>query len=178
MLGYDLTSSADAGMGTYRNNIAFTRTATSSASGADAANNTWNLTSVSVTSADFLSIDTAGIAGPRKLDGSLPDVRFLHLAAGSDLIDKGVNVSLPFAGIAPDLGAFESGATATQSPGNRFIIGHPDDAIGGMAPVIGIFDLRGRSVPGGQTGALAGPFVFLKRNSDAGLSTWLAVRVR
>jgi parallel beta-helix repeat protein len=176
MLGYNLTSGTDAGMGTYRNNIAFTRTATSSASGADAANNTWNLTSVSVTAADFQSTDTAGVSGPRKPDGSLPEMNFLHLAAGSDLIDKGINVSLPFAGTAPDLGAFESGATAVRAPGNRFVIVRSDDAIGGIVPVIRVFDLRGRSVPGGLTGAPAGPFV---QHPDAGLSApRLAVRVR
>jgi hypothetical protein len=178
MLGYNLTTSADAGMGIYRNNIAFTGTAVSNASGADAANNSWNMTSVSVTSADFLSIDTVGVSGPRKPDGSLPDVRFLHLATGSDLIDKGVNVSLPYSGNAPDLGAFESGATAIKLPGNRFVIGHPDEAISAIVPVIRVFDLKGRSVPEGLTGASAGPFVFLERNSDVGLSTRLTVRVR
>jgi hypothetical protein len=38
----------------------------------------------------------------------LPDVDFLHLASGSDLIDGGVDVGLDFDGSAPDLGAFES----------------------------------------------------------------------
>jgi hypothetical protein len=33
---------------------------------------------------------------------------FMRLAAGSDLINAGVNVGLPFNGAAPDLGAFES----------------------------------------------------------------------
>jgi len=44
---------------------------------------------------------------PRKADGSLPDVNFFHLNSSSKLIDKGVNVGLPFNGTAPDLGAFE-----------------------------------------------------------------------
>jgi len=34
----------------------------------------------------------------------------LRLAAGSDLIDAGTNVGLPFNGTAPDLGAFETGS--------------------------------------------------------------------
>jgi hypothetical protein len=33
----------------------------------------------------------------------------MHLAAGSDLIDAGVNVGLTFMGTAPDLGCFETG---------------------------------------------------------------------
>jgi len=69
--------------------------------------NSW-LAPFTVTDDDFISVDTTGISGARKPDGSLPDVDFLHLAAGSDLIDAGVNVGLPFIGSAPDLGAFES----------------------------------------------------------------------
>ena len=70
--------------------------------------NSWQSPFV-VTNADFISIDTLGVRGPRKSDGSLPDIEFLHLAAGSDLIDAGTDVGLPFSGIAPDLGAFETG---------------------------------------------------------------------
>jgi hypothetical protein len=36
----------------------------------------------------------------------------MHLTAGSDLIDAGVSVGLPYAGTAPDLGCFETGLTA------------------------------------------------------------------
>lgn len=61
-----------------------------------------------VTNDDFVTIDTSGVRGPRKNDGSLPDINFLHLTAGSDLIDAGTDVGLPYSGIAPDLGAFET----------------------------------------------------------------------
>ena len=50
----------------------------------------------------------AGMASARQADGSLPVLPFLRLAAGSPLIDRGVNVGLPYNGAAPDLGAFES----------------------------------------------------------------------
>jgi hypothetical protein len=60
-----------------------------------------------VSNADFISIDTVGARGPRKPDGSLPDVNFMHLAEGSDLIDGGQDVGLVFSGTAPDPGAFE-----------------------------------------------------------------------
>ncbi len=63
-----------------------------------------------VTNDDFISTDTAGVRGTRKSDGSLPDVEFMHLATGSDLIDAGTDVGLPFNGSAPDLGAFETGS--------------------------------------------------------------------
>ncbi len=61
-----------------------------------------------VTAEDFLSLDADLAAAARKPDGSLPDIDFLHLAVGSDLIDAGVDVGLPFNGKAPDLGAFET----------------------------------------------------------------------
>ena len=51
--------------------------------------------------------------GPRKADGSLPDVDFLKLKEGSRAIDKGEDVGFPFTGTAPDLGAFEYGVQTT-----------------------------------------------------------------
>ncbi len=57
---------------------------------------------------DFLSLDPTGIDGPRKSDGSLPDLRFLYPSQKSQLIDAGIDVGLPYTGKAPDLGAFES----------------------------------------------------------------------
>lgn len=62
---------------------------------------------VAITAADFLGLDEADLVKPRQPNGELPDVPFLHLAPGSDAIDAGVNVGLPFRGAAPDLGAFE-----------------------------------------------------------------------
>ena len=72
------------------------------------ATNSWVMNSP-ITSLDFESIDTTGISGPRKEDGSLPDVAFMHLNSESTMIDKGTDVGLPFNGTAPDLGAFEYG---------------------------------------------------------------------
>jgi len=46
-------------------------------------------------------------SAPRQADGSLPDNGFARLVAGSDLIDAGVDVGLPYCSSAPDLGAFE-----------------------------------------------------------------------
>lgn len=69
--------------------------------------NSW-LSSVVVTADDFLSLDVNLASAPRQPDGSLPDIAFLHLADGSDLIDAGVDLGFPFKGDAPDLGAFES----------------------------------------------------------------------
>jgi hypothetical protein len=121
MLGYDLSTGAGTGMGIYRNNIAYLGTATTNATGADASFNSWDISGLTVAASDFLSVDTTGIYGPRKADGSQPDVKFMHLAAGSHCIDKGVDVGLPFTGAAPDLGAYEYGA-ATQA------VEHPQTA--------------------------------------------------
>lgn len=80
-------------------------------------NNSW-LSPFVVTSDDFRSLDTTNVSGPRKADGSLPDIDYMHLAAGSDLIDAGVDVGLAYASPAPDLGCFETGLSAIQDVGS------------------------------------------------------------
>jgi len=71
--------------------------------------NSWD-SNFSVDDSDFISVDTTGISGTRQADGSLPEIEFMHLASGSDLINAGIDLGLPFMGIAPDLGAFETNA--------------------------------------------------------------------
>ena len=71
------------------------------------ATNSWT-NPFSVDATDFISIDTTGVRGPRKPDGSLPDLPFMRLASGSDLINAGTDVGIPYEGPAPDLGAFET----------------------------------------------------------------------
>lgn len=67
-----------------------------------------------VTADNFLSLDINLAAAPRQADGSLPNIDFLHLAPGSDLIDAGVDLGMPFNGTAPDLGAFEGKQVQTR----------------------------------------------------------------
>jgi pectate disaccharide-lyase len=74
--------------------------------GSVVSNNSWQ--GFTVTAADFLSLDDAVAVGSRQADGSLPATTFLHLAPSSGLIDKGIDVGLPFLGAAPDLGAYEA----------------------------------------------------------------------
>lgn len=93
-----------------KNNVAFTPNTVSMGASTQHTYNSWNL-GVTVNSADFLSLDFSGAAGMRDADGSLPSSDFLRLADGSDLIDKGVDVGIPFSGSAPDLGAFENDKT-------------------------------------------------------------------
>lgn len=75
-------------------------------------NNSWQ-NGLVVSNADFASVDGTQLSLPRKADGSLPDITFLHLASGSDLIDAGVDVGTSFSGSAPDLGAFETQSGST-----------------------------------------------------------------
>ncbi len=72
----------------------------------DISHNTWNL-GVDASAEDFTSLNIDQLLAPRKSDGSLPDVDFMLLVSGSDLIDKGIDVGLPFKGSAPDPGTFE-----------------------------------------------------------------------
>ena len=88
-------------------------------------NNTWLSTvdwpgwelnpAYSVTNADFISLDYMQLFAARKSDGSKPDVTFMRLADGSDLIDGGYDVGLTYNGSAPDLGAWEYGTYETSS---------------------------------------------------------------
>jgi len=72
-------------------------------------NNSWdNPPGVRITDASFISTDSSGLAGPRRSDGSLPDLDFLKLASGSPAVDAGTkSTGLPYKGKAPDLGAYE-----------------------------------------------------------------------
>jgi len=114
MLGIN-SSGAAVGLGTLRNNIAYGGTLSSNMSGTDASANSWNL-NVTMSDAQFQSVSDTGWDAARQADGSLPALSNLHLAANSTLIDKGVNVGLPYNGSAPDLGAFETGTSASASP--------------------------------------------------------------
>ncbi|MFL5304281.1 MAG: right-handed parallel beta-helix repeat-containing protein [Polyangia bacterium] len=98
-----------------RNNIGFPNK-NANMTGVDTAANTWDL-NITPSTADFASVDDADFMGPRQADGSLPDIPFMKLKAGSQMIDKGKDVMLPFAGAAPDLGAYEYGATTATGAG-------------------------------------------------------------
>jgi MYXO-CTERM domain-containing protein len=105
-----------------RNNLGYPNK-NSNMTGVDTAFNAWDL-SLTPADKDFASvadpsvsgtgasIEDSGALGPRQADGSLPEIDFLKLAAGSQMIDKGKDVGLPFVGAAPDLGAYEFGAVA------------------------------------------------------------------
>ncbi|MCU0378774.1 MAG: hypothetical protein MUC78_11010, partial [Bacteroidales bacterium] len=80
--------------------------------------NTQSNPAFSISDKDFISLDTTQLRRQRKADGSLPDITFLKLKEGSDLIDAGVNLGLPYSGNAPDLGyaEYESGSVIIPTP--------------------------------------------------------------
>jgi len=78
-------------------------------------------------------------------------VDFLKLAAGSQMIDKGTNVQLPFVGAAPDLGAYEYGATGGTPTGGVTGAGGTT-ATGGATGAAGATGTGGKSGSGGTTG--------------------------
>ncbi|WP_243473809.1 Ig-like domain-containing protein [Winogradskyella sp. MH6] len=82
------------------NNDGFSATTT------DITSNGWQ-NGITTNASDFIAVDIDLLASPRNEDGSLPDINFLKLVSGSDLIDAGEDVGLPFNGSAPDIGAFE-----------------------------------------------------------------------
>src|SRR5262245_15500742 len=150
-----LADGTTANVGILRNNIAFSGTALASGTGSmvDTAYNSWDTAlGVSVSSADFQSTSIAGMDGPRQADGSLPCLPFMRLAPGSDLIDKGQNVSLPFSGSAPDLGAFEYGPCPSSSGTGG--AGGAAEGAGGAAG--GGAGGAGRGGAGGATGQGSG----------------------
>jgi hypothetical protein len=124
--------------------------------------NSW-MAPFSVSEEDFISIDTTGVRGPRKDDGSLPDINFLRLAENSDLVNTGTDIGLPYNSIAPDLGAFESDFTTSiesdksvipqtyllsQNYPNPF---NPETIINYQLPVAGrvqlkIYDILGKEI--------------------------------
>ena len=89
-----------------KNSCSFGAYGSTNATEVDITNNSWQ-NGIVVSEDDFLSTDYSELLASRKEDGSLPDVNFFHLNSDSDLIDKGIDVGLPYNGSAPDIGVFE-----------------------------------------------------------------------
>ena len=81
-------------------------------------NNSWDIP-LTMTDADFASVDTTGMTAPRQADGSFPDNSFynyfLKLSNESVFINEGIDVGLPYVGAAPDLGPFEWGTPYAET---------------------------------------------------------------
>lgn len=72
-------------------------------------NNYWQLSGITISDADFASLDQSLLTQGRHSDFTLPTNNFLRLVLGSDLIDQGVNLGFTYTGASPDLGCFEYG---------------------------------------------------------------------
>jgi pectate disaccharide-lyase len=112
-------------------------------SNAISSNNSWP--SLTPVVADFVSIDTSLASAPRQANGNLADNGFFRLAAGSKFIDAGVNVGIPFMGIAPDIGAFEYSITNLSL--TSLIEGRTNSSNGQMIPDTVTCVIRNGSVP-------------------------------
>lgn len=164
MLGFNLNDSTGIGMGYLRNNVAYSGTAVINDSGSDvdAKYNSWNLKSVTISASDFVSLDTTGVFGPRKSDGSLPDLKFLHPSQGGHLIDKGTDVGLPYNGTAPDLGAYEYGKTGIVIHQEK--TGHSNVKRYSNENELQYFDLHGRRITPQIINSSASDFIYLMKD--------------
>ena len=106
--GFEFTYGPGGDADVFRNNISYANNGVpfDGDAGDIQDHNSWN-SRIKVSDDDFINLDIAHLMKPRNADGSLPDITFLHLASGSDLIDKGIDVGLPYFEKAPDIGAFE-----------------------------------------------------------------------
>lgn len=77
-----------------------------SATTTDITHNSWQ-NGIVADASDFVSLNMDLLTSSRNEDGSLPNIDFMKLVSGSDLIDRGVDVGLSFNGTAPDIGPFE-----------------------------------------------------------------------
>lgn len=106
--------------------------------------NSWNSVATNATnivSDNFISVDDSVISGNRNQDGSIPESDFLKLKTTSNFIDAGVDVGLPFNGLAPDFGAFESDAVNSVSTytNNKNLLIYPN-------PIISFFVIKNSEI--------------------------------
>jgi hypothetical protein len=90
----------------FRNNISYNERISFGWNNNIVDHNSWQ-NGLTVSDADFVSLNSDQAKSARQADGSLPVITFLHLTSGSDLVDAGTDVGQSFSGRAPDLGAFE-----------------------------------------------------------------------
>ncbi len=94
-------------------------------------NNSWNLSSVTVNSSDFVSLDTLQLITARNTNGTYT-TSFMNLVSGSDLVDAGLFVGIPYSGNSPDLGYYELGVinqfppiVTSQNISQTIVLGNP-----------------------------------------------------
>ncbi len=98
-------------------------------------NNSWNTAGITTNSSDFVSLDTNLILTPRNTNGTYTTT-FMNLVTGSDLVDAGLFVGIPYSGNFPDLGYYELGvidkfppAVTSQNISQSIVLGNPITAM-------------------------------------------------
>lgn len=91
---------------TIKNTAVVGSTGSVTATATDITNNSWQ-NGLVANASDYEGLDGSQLSAPRQADGSLPNIPFAKLIAGSDLIDKGIDVGLPYIGAAPDVNCYE-----------------------------------------------------------------------
>lgn len=151
--GYVFPNNSDSrGAHVFANNISLNSGSNSFHSSTVHKTNTWN--SIPVSTSDFENTVLENSKAARKSDGSLPYMDgFFRLMRTSGLIDKGTDVSLPFSGVAPDLGPFEySTSTAVDAlySGSDisvyFSLANQVIVIRGAVSSVELFQLTGRKI--------------------------------
>jgi hypothetical protein len=129
--------------------------------GVDTAFNSWDL-DITPEDDDFIGVSDAGLMGPRQPDGSLPNLDFLKPSASSELLDRGTDVGLPYAGAAPDLGCYEAGLPSGGGGGlggmggGGASMGGAGSGAAGSSGVAGGSGATGGSVAAGGFGGAGG----------------------
>ena len=114
-------------------------------------NNSWN-SGFACVAADFVSLDYLQMLNDRASDGSLPEISFLHQVSTSGMIDKGIDVGLPFWGATPDLGAFEYKlfASTPESESGKVVVyfsgSQKELIVKGETVGCDVYDLHGRKL--------------------------------
>jgi hypothetical protein len=110
---YEFPVTPTNGTNVFKNCISYSGAGVDIVAGSVQISNSWQ--NFSVSAADFASLDASLAFVARNADHTLPTNGFARLASGSQLIDKGVNVGLPFSGSAPDLGAYEFSSASSRN---------------------------------------------------------------
>lgn len=140
--------------------------------------NSWDL-NISPAAGDFLSVSDSLFTGPRRPDGSLPDIDFMKLSQSSKMIDKGTDVGLPFNGKSPDLGAYEFGGITAVCQQPAVAKHTPVVPLGGIEMrTIKCFDPAGRSLGTGLVANALVPVIYYTREITGEHRSSMTIRVK
>jgi hypothetical protein len=147
--------------------------------------NSWQ-NKITISDADFKSIDTSLLLAARNSDGSLPVTDFLKLTSTSKLINSGTDVGIPYSGTAPDIGSYEASSVSVidlptvynVTGGGSFCDGGNGVAVGLSNSQVGIYyQLQLNGVNTGSPVAGTGNALSFGNKSVAGTYTVVATNI-